>query len=110
MASMATKPKKPPPDFPLYAHSAKVWAKKILGKVWYFDPWNDPQGALKKYLADKDIILSGRDPRKLPGVVGVDSKTGCSVRLLVNEFLNAKRVRTWHESLFAVDGRCRTVH
>ncbi len=87
------KPAKPHPDFPLYAHAGKVWAKKILGKLWYFGPWDDPQAALEKYLAQKDSILAGRDPRKLAGVVGVDSGDGCKVRLLVNSFLNAKRVR-----------------
>ncbi|MBC7965926.1 MAG: hypothetical protein H7Z17_08375, partial [Fuerstia sp.] len=57
------KPAKPHPDFPLYAHSGKVWAKRILGKVWYFGSWDDPQAALDKYLAQKDAILAGRDPR-----------------------------------------------
>ena len=88
-----TKPSKPHPDFRLYAHSAKVWAKKILGKVWYFGPWNDPQGALEKDLAQKDTIRAGRDPGKLAGVAGVDSRQGCKVKLLVNSFLNAKRSR-----------------
>lgn len=37
----------PLPDFPLYAHSGKVWAKEILGKVWYFGAWDDPQTALE---------------------------------------------------------------
>ena len=93
MATKQTKPSKPHPDFPLYAHSGKVWAKKILGKLWYFGPWDDPQGALEKYLAQKDTILAGRDPRKLAGVVGVDSNSTCTVKLLVNSFLNAKRSR-----------------
>lgn len=93
MATKQTKPSKPHPDFPLYAHSGKVWAKKILGKLWYFGPWDDPQGALEKYLAQKDTILAGRDPRKLAGVAGVDSDSACSVKLLVNSFLNAKRSR-----------------
>ena len=87
------KPAKPHPDFPLYAHAGKVWAKKILGKLWYFGPWDDPQAALEKYLAQKDAILAGRDPRKLAGVVGVDSGDGCKVRLLVNSLLNAKPAR-----------------
>ncbi len=78
----------------MYAHSAKVWAKKILGKVWYFGPWDDPQGALEKYLAEKDMILAGRDPRKLPGVVkGVDTQSGCTVKHLVNAFLTDKEDR-----------------
>src|SRR6516164_7210144 len=48
------KPAKPRPDFPLFAHAAGVWAKKIRGKLHYFGPWDDPDGALKKYHERKD--------------------------------------------------------
>lgn len=91
--SKPKKPAKPHPDFPLYAHPGKVWAKRILGKVWYFGPWNDPQGALEKYLTDIDEILAGRNPRKLRSVVGVESEGGCSIRFLLNSFLTAKQSR-----------------
>src|SRR3990167_10262691 len=37
------KPRKPHPDFPLYAHRRGQWAKKVRGKVRYFGPWGDPQ-------------------------------------------------------------------
>lgn len=43
------KPQKPYPDFPLYAHQTKRWAKKIKGQTVYFGSWDDPDGALAKY-------------------------------------------------------------
>ena len=59
---MPEKPAKPYAEFPLYAHSAGVWAKKIRGKVHYFGRWGDPNGALEKYLAQRDFLHAGRQP------------------------------------------------
>lgn len=59
---MATKPNKPYADYPLYAHAAGVWAKKVRGKTHYFGPWSDPQGALDAYLEQRDYLLAGRVP------------------------------------------------
>ena len=58
------KPKKPYPEFPLFAHQAKQWAKKIKGKMWYFGVWDDPTAALEKYTQDIHEIQAGRDPRR----------------------------------------------
>lgn len=49
-----TNPKKPKPakpyaGFPLFAHANGLWAKKICGRLYYFGPWDDPEGALEKF-------------------------------------------------------------
>ncbi len=75
-----SKPPKPDPDFPLYAHAAGVWAKKIRGKMHYFGPWDDPDGAPKKYLEEKDALHAGRKPH--------EASAGAAVHDLVNRFLN----------------------
>ena len=77
------KPQKPHPDFPLFAHAAGVWAKKIRGKLHYFGPWSDPNAALQRYVEQKDDLLAGRTPR-----VKVD---GLTMRDLVNRFLTSKQ-------------------
>lgn len=92
------KPAKPYSDFPLFAHAAGVWAKKIRGKLHYFGPWHDPDGALNKYLEQKDALHAGRKPR--PDTEAVSIKEIC------NAFLNHKQSlldagelspRTWDE-------------
>ena len=79
----AGKPSKPYPNFPLYAHTTKRWAKKIRGKLHYFGPWADPEGALKKYLEQKDALHSGRKPR--------EASEGVTVKDLCNAYLNHKK-------------------
>jgi hypothetical protein len=39
---------KPNPEFPLFSHVTKRWAKKIRGKLCYVGPWDDPNGSLDK--------------------------------------------------------------
>jgi len=77
-----TRPAKPHPDFPLYPHSSGQWARKVRGKTCYFGAWSDPDGALKKYLDQKDDLLAGREVRNGDGLV---------VYELVNHFLTSKK-------------------
>jgi integrase len=77
-----TRPDKPHPDFPLFPHATGRWAKKILGKMYYFGPWSDPDGALQKYLEQKDALHGGRKHREASG--------GTTVKDLCNRFLTAK--------------------
>jgi len=102
--SETVKPAKPYLDFPLFPHATRRWAKKIRGKMHYFGPWNDPDGALAKYLEQKDALHAGRKPREETG--------GLTVKDLVNRFLNQKQAlvdvgelspRTWTDYKEACD-------
>src|SRR5208337_2864903 len=98
------KPAKPYPEFPLTPHPTGRWCKKIRGQLHYFGPWDDPDGALQKYLDQKDALHAGRKPR-----LDADALT---VKELVNAFLNAKAAsrdageiarRTWDDYKAACD-------
>ena len=82
-----SKPAKPHPDFPLFAHAGGVWAKKIRGRLHYFGAWSDPQAALEKWLREKDYLLAGRKP---PAEIDPDALT---VRRLCNLFLESRERR-----------------
>jgi integrase len=79
----SSKPTKPYPEYPLTAHPAGYWCKKIRGKLHYFGKWDDADGALKKYLREKDALHAGKEPRP-----DADALT---VKDLANQFLNAKQ-------------------
>jgi integrase len=84
-ADKPAKPSKPYSEFPLFAHAAGVWAKKIRGKLHYFGSWSDPDAALEKYQAEKDALHAGRKPR--------ETTDGTTVKRLVNAYLNNKKAK-----------------
>src|SRR5262249_24238302 len=81
---LGKKPEKPYPDYPLFPHSNGCWAKKIRGKLHYFGPWRDPEGALENYNREKDDLHAGRKPR------GADEAESLTVYSLCAKFLTAK--------------------
>src|SRR5262245_51124357 len=80
------KPEKPRPDFPLFPHATGRWAKKIKGSLHYFGPWRDPEGALAKYVREREDLEAGRKPTP------ADTQ-GLTVRDLCNRFLTVKLKR-----------------
>lgn len=103
-----TRPSKPTPDFPLFPHATRRWAKKIRGRFVFFGPWDDPYGALDRFLAQKDALLAGyvvpktvrngngsaTGPPNHNGTLAVvGAVLGPTVRDLVNHFLTAKQRR-----------------
>jgi hypothetical protein len=62
-ARRAGKPAKPSTDFPQFPHASGSWAKKIRGRLHYFGPWSDPDGALRKYLEQAPDLHAGRRPQ-----------------------------------------------
>jgi integrase len=59
---MRKPPKKPYPEFPLFAHPNGQWCKKIKGRHEYFGRWDDPDAALDKYLRDVVYLQAGKTP------------------------------------------------
>ena len=78
----AEKPAKPYPDFPLFPHATRRWAKKIRGKLHYFGPWSDPDAAIAKYLDQRDYLHAGRTPPL--------NRDGLTIHQLCNVFCEAK--------------------
>src|SRR5262245_736319 len=81
--SNSSKPAKPYPDFPLFPHATTPWAKKVRGKMHYFGPWDDPDGALAKYLSEKDALHAGLTP--------ADTRGSLTVLVLCGKFLTSKK-------------------
>ena len=85
-STLAVRPTKPRPDFPLFPHRNGRWAKKVRGSFVYFTHWaKDPKGdaAVAQWLDQKDELLAGRKPR--------GDRAGATVADLINGFYNAKK-------------------
>ncbi|HTM54859.1 MAG TPA: tyrosine-type recombinase/integrase [Pirellulales bacterium] len=84
-STLAARPSKPRPDFPLFPHATGRWAKKVCGKLQYFGSWrDDPRGerAENNWSETKDDLLAGRKPRARDGAV--------TVKLVCDSFLTFK--------------------
>src|SRR5262249_36079489 len=57
---------------------------RIKGKIYYFGPWSDPEGAERRYNEQAEALHAGRKPREEP-------EGGLTVKQLVNKFLNSKQ-------------------
>ena len=85
MKPKVKKPEKPRHDFPLTAHPGGSWCKKIGGRLRYFGPWGDAEGAERRY-----------EVFKKTGVKPKDDGAG-TLQQISNIFLN-------HHSKRAIDG------
>lgn len=80
-----TRPEKPYPEFPLFAHNSGQWCRKIRGKIHSFGPWDDPTAALKKHNEQFAFLKEGiLPPEKFDGWILGD---------LVNEWLGVMEDR-----------------
>lgn len=95
-------PEKPYPEFPLTPHVRGTWCKCIRHKLHHFGRWGRIQHgvlveiegigwreALARYQREIDDLQAGRKPRAV-----TDEAT---VKILANQFLNARRPLIGHE-------------
>lgn len=68
-----SKPNKPSKNFPLFAHAAGQWAKKVNGKLYYFGIWDKPQDALQKWNQRKAAIINGTYRKVVSHLDGSDA-------------------------------------
>jgi len=85
-SSTPTKPSKPYPDFPLYAHASGRWAKKIRGRTHFFGPWRDWQSALERFQFENDYLQQGKTPPPM-------NQTALTVGELVNKLLEHREAK-----------------
>lgn len=94
---MPATPKKPYPDFPLFAHQSGQWAKKIRGKTRYFGAWADPDAALARFLKEQHDLYAGVEPNRENGVSILDLGDAFLTAKLARIETGELSVRTWEE-------------
>lgn len=83
-----SKPDKPSQDFPLTASGNGQWVKRINKRVYCFGKWDDPQGALDRFNAEREYLENGKLPPSRRSQAEPDY---LSVRHLCAAFLVAKQ-------------------
>lgn len=100
----SARPKKPYPDYPLYAHPTGYWSKKINGKILSFGRWGRVvkgvvnalpyeegwQAALAAYKARVDDVHAGRIRETVVKSKPVAVSEGLTIGAVCNRFLAAK--------------------
>lgn len=81
-AAEPQRPEKPYPEYPLSVHASGKWCKKVRGRIYYFGAWDDPIRALNEWLAAKDHLIAGVDPKQ--------KSDQFDIEWLVNAFLDSK--------------------
>ncbi len=87
--STKSKPAKPRPDFPLFAHPSGQWAKKVLGATRYFGTWDNPKAAERRWKREEPYLREGKEPPPEDKPV-VDEHQWCTMKILCDSFCNAK--------------------
>ncbi len=100
--STKKRPRKPSPEFPLFAHNNGQWCRKIAGKLHSFGTWADPSAALERHGLEYPYLKAG--------VPVPDSFDGVTVKGCIDKFLTAKEddsdagqiTRRWFDDLHDV--------
>lgn len=67
------------------AHRNGQWCKKIAGKIHYFGPWADPEGALRRYRQKATDLHAGEDAPTSPTASGASVEDVCDAYLASRE-------------------------